>query len=256
MFNRFSCLNDFVGYGPKHPRFVFFGIEEYDEGSDLSFETRCSRFDKPLFDKDQACRVLASAFHENGLIGRAKRYESSMEPGFVPVWNFCAMIAAAVRTPDNWVTEWPAEYQALGSKGGDTLLSWLFPIPKPGTKHWPAEYQEWFGPASCSRYYTSVWPLRRRQSASQRKELLQTVILDELPPDSMILCFGRSFWNRFSDLLKIVPGDWNPIIPGRAERAMTPKGLRVVRTGFPFGRPSGSPVTEEHVPLIAEALSS
>ena len=252
MLNRFSGLADFVGYGPKQPRFVFVGIEEYgdEKGCELNLQTRCSSFPEPLFDKEEACRLLAQAFRNAGQTDLAERCERALNPGYVRVWNFCAMIVAAVHG-----TDWLSEYETLGSAGGETLLTWLFPIPKPEVTYWPKTYQEWFGFNSYHSYYKAMWPLRKNSSSPPRKTLLSAVVLNELSAESVVVCYGKSFWKHYSDLLGVREEDWERVIPGRVECAVTSRGLRVVRTGFPFAGPSKSRVTEEHVAAIARELS-
>lgn len=252
MFNRFSGLGDFVGYGPKRARFVFVGIEEKGavKGCELNFQARCGdSFAQPLFDKNEACRLLARTFHDAGQKDLAESYECALNPGSVRVWNFCAMVVGAVRG-----TDWISEYQILGSARGDTLLTWLFPIPKPRVRCWPRKYQEWFGFDDYNGYYKAMWP-KQVLSQSPRKVLLSTIILDELSAESVLICYGKSFWKNFSELLDLQEQNWKSVIPGRVECAVTTKGLRAVRTGFPFAGPAKSRVTEEHVPAIARELA-
>lgn len=186
-----GSLYSFVGYGPANPRFVFIGPEEGSEGSLIKLQTRCTTFPATRHDRAQACRDLAASFIAQGLPQDAQRYVEALNPGAEPTWTFAARIVAALRDPP---TAWEDEYRRLGAPDGDTLLTELFPLPKPGTGNWPAPYVNIFGYQDQNAYYDALWPraVIPGSGASARADLLaSTLAAASLSRATYVFGYGR-----------------------------------------------------------------
>ncbi len=197
-----QALFSFVGYGPENPTFVFIGPEEGSEGLMANLEIRCQAFPSSRHDRVQACRDFASGYIARGLQSEARRYLDALTPGAEPTWTFAARLVAALRKP---ATTWQAEYQSLGTHGGDTLLAELFPLPKSGMGTWPAPYITLFGYPDQEQFYDQVWPRAAipGTGVSQRADLLASTLASiPLSRSCTVIGYGRGgrraeFWERF-----------------------------------------------------------
>jgi hypothetical protein len=248
--------SNFVGYGPPNPKFILIGPEEGSEGSLVNLQIRCSVFPSPRHDRVNACRDLGAGYIAQGLHAAAQRYSTALRPGAEATWTFAAQLVAALRSP---VTSWTDEYLQLGTSQGDTLLTELFPLPKPGTGTWPPDYVAATGYPNQAAYYDAVWPRRAipGDGTSQRADLLAATLTNvPLSRSSFVFGYGRGgrkveFWERF-DRLFGVNGKWTTVITNTAEISRHASGAVVAR----LAHPSRNGITQQAIPLLVAAIHS
>lgn len=247
-------LFNFVGYGPATPRFVFIGPEEGSEGSPINLQTRCNTFPPSRHDRALACRDLASGFNAQGHQHEAQRYLDALTPGAELTWTLAARLVAALRDPP---TRWDDEYRRLGALDGDTLLTELFPLPKPGMGSWPAAYAGIFGYQNQNAYYDALWPrgVVPGSRVSQRADLLASTLVNvPLSRANYVFGYGRGgrrteFWERF-DRLFAINGKWTTVIANVAEVARHSSGALVAR----LAHPSRNGITAGDIPPLLAAI--
>jgi hypothetical protein len=255
-------LLGFAGYGPAAPRFVFIGPEEGSEGSPINLQTRCNAFPSTRHDREIACRDLAAGFNAQGLRSEAQRYLDALTPGTEPTWTLAARLVAALRDPP---TAWEDEYRRLGTLDGDTLLTELFPLPKPGMRNWPPPYVRMFGYRNQDAYYNALWPrgVTPGSGVSRRADLLASTLANiPLSQTSYVFGYGRGarktsssggkqfeFWERF-DRLFAMHGKWTTVMAEVAEVARHSSGAVVAR----LAHPSRNQITTGDLPALLAAI--
>ena len=195
-------LLDFKGYGNPAGPYWFVGIEEYGQGTEQELFTRATQFQE-IDDLSRVHSLPDLRFDIQRLI---------------PTWGaMCKIVLRLKDDPDWWDGETCRRYQSqtLGTTNGETFLTELLPLPKPGDRPWP----DWWPWSSWDQYARTVLP--ERVAALRR-------LFDANRP-RFIFCYGKSYWPYHKQVFP--EADFRPIVAGKVQ--MAPLGTsRIVLTPF------------------------
>lgn len=231
-------LLSFEGYGVDEPDIVFVGIEEYcDADPRLQRENirrRCTAnaYRGVRVDKDEALRCL----------------EGVVRTTTVPVWNMSAKLVASLTG-----RPWETELAALGARPAhhrpSTLLTEVYPLPRPGTDHpWKGSYlEEWFAGEFRSR---SDYEKKSKVVAGQRLRGL----LEMRSAPRIVFFYGVDVGRWAKDCLaSLVDGAWK----GEREAiARTKNGTLLVATGFYDGQHAATKFREQDIEPLAQRIDA
>ncbi len=213
-------LLNFVGYGSLDAPFWFIGMEEAGPAHPDLLEANLRarlRFADAIMD-------LHQAHDENHL--RFPYWDAGFHERLPSVWVYAARFVRALRGAADWWDLEPARAYVrdrLGRAGyaGETFLTDLLPLPRKRMGDWPPVYRDGLGFSDLAAYEQAVLP--------RRKQLLKPLISEQRP--RFLLCYGRSYYAHYRELVDVQPDRWRTLPQTRIEIGMA-SGTTVILTPF------------------------
>lgn len=197
-------LRNFKGYGNPKGGFWFIGMEEGAGGSIDELEMRAREFQE-IEDLDRAQKLI------NPHVDRRKLQTST--------WTSMCRIVGHLAGDKQWhEVSHVREYQALrlGRLDGETFLTEVLPLPKPGRSSWP------FGELwdTEDAYVEAV--------LGDRLEMLSQLHSESKP--RYTFCYGKGFWDHHKAIFW--DREFRPLIEDDAEISVAGKSVIVLTRFF------------------------
>ncbi|GAA4314562.1 hypothetical protein GCM10023115_28270 [Pontixanthobacter gangjinensis] len=206
-------LENFIGYGRKDAKTIFFGLEEAGGGIE-NLHIRLGIKNYELLD----CRD----FHLKhlGLNGdyNLHSYDPSNKVKFQPVWRYMSYLKLRIdgkmpnelfKNKSQALREYQNNYLGTLNKEGDTLLTEIYPIPCRNMNSWiddkntPKEERIIPQYKSKKEYQETVLP--------KRQKLFSDLFNSEDFQADTIICYGKSKWDEFKKFFNEFDIDWKEL---------------------------------------------